>query len=74
MQHMRNGGELKAAQKRLRLKDAEVCVEAGVSMGTLRRVYENHPKVTDESVNKVLMALETLRQKVGFNFKSKVAG
>jgi DNA-binding LacI/PurR family transcriptional regulator len=71
---MRDGTELKAIQKRLRLKDAEVCAEAGVSMGTLQRVYGCHPRVTDDSVNKVLRALETLRQRVAASASSKVAG
>jgi len=70
---MEDGRKLKATQKRLRLKDAEVCAEAGVSMGTLRRVYGNHPNVTDESVNKVLKALEVLRQKMAFAINSKAA-
>lgn len=70
---MRDGRELKATQKRLRLKDAEVCAEAGVSIGTLRRVYENHPNVTEASVNKILKALEVLRQKMAFAINSKTA-
>lgn len=68
---MRNGQSLKAMQKRLRLRDAEICAEAGVSMGTLRRVYEDHPKVTDDSVNKVAKALEALRRKLLFTIESK---
>ncbi len=60
---MARGKILKDTQKRLRLKDAEVCVEAGVSIGTLARVYADHPRVTDESVNKVIRALEALRNK-----------
>jgi tRNA splicing ligase len=71
---MRNGCELKATQKKLRLKDAEVCAEAGVSIGTLRRVYMNHPNVTEDSVNKVLKALEALRQKMAIVINSKAAG
>lgn len=69
-----DGRLLKQTQKRLRLKDAEVCVAAGLSMGTLRRVYENHPKVTDESVDKVKAALEELREKLAYTINSKAAG
>lgn len=72
--YMNDGREMRATQKRLRLKDAEVCAEAGVSIPTLRRVYENHPKVTEESVNKVLKALEALRKELAPVFNSKVAG
>jgi transcriptional regulator with XRE-family HTH domain len=71
---MGNGKTLKATQKRLRLKDAEICAEAGVSIGTLRRVYADHPNVTEESVNKVLRALEALRQKMAIAINSKAAG
>jgi DNA-binding LacI/PurR family transcriptional regulator len=74
MLNMRDGHVLKAAQKRLRLKDAEVCAEAGVSIGTLHRVYNNHPTVTDESVNKVLKALEVLRQKLARTINAKAFG
>lgn len=72
--NMKDGRELRATQKRLRLKEAEVCAEAGVSTGTLRRVYENHPRVTEDSVNKVLKALETLRMRMASVVNSKVAG
>lgn len=71
---MRNGQELKAIQKRLRLKDAEICAEAGISIGTLRRVYGQNPTVTDESVNKVSKALDTLRQKMADALNAKEAG
>lgn len=74
LQSMTNGRELREKQKRLRLREAEVCAEAGVSIGTLRRVYENHPRVTEESVNKVVRALEALRQKMAFLINSKAAG
>jgi DNA-binding LacI/PurR family transcriptional regulator len=68
---MRDGNDLKAIQKRLRLKDAEVCVEAGVSIGTLRRIYSNEPTVTQESVNKVLTALERLRHRLMASLNAK---
>ncbi len=71
---MKDGGDLKATQKRLRLKDAEVCAKAGVSMGTLRRVYRNHPTVTEESVNKVSKALEVLRVEMVSAITSQAAG
>lgn len=71
---MTRGTKLRAMQKRLRLKAAEICAEAGVSMGTLQRIYLDHPKVTDESVSKVIEALETLRQRVAADASSKVAG
>lgn len=61
---MSNGVTLKATQKRLRLKDAEVCATAGVSIGTLHRVYSDHPTVTKESVEKIRGALETLRKQL----------
>lgn len=71
MLHMKAGSELRAKQKRLRLKDAEVCAEAGISIGTLQRVYGDHPKVTEDSVNKVSTALEALRAKLAPAYNSK---
>lgn len=74
MLQMIKGNELKATQKRLRLRDAEVCAEAGISIGTLHRVLRDHPRVTPDSVNKVSRAIEILRQKMVVAINSKAAG
>lgn len=67
-----DGVALRAAQKRFRLTEAEVCAEAGVSIGTLRRVYENNPRVRLETVNKVQDALESCRRKLSETFAKSV--
>jgi hypothetical protein len=68
-----SGYELKQIQKLLRVKDAEVCAEAGIAINTLRRVYSDNPNVTQESVEKVKHALEILRERLRRSLDFKVA-
>lgn len=58
-----SGKELKALAKAIRLRPTEVCGEAGISLPTLYKVY-NEAGAEDESKEKVHQAIKRLAAKM----------